>query len=145
MYRLYYSPGACSLAAHIILEEFGLPFELELRSALKGSGTQTPEYLLINPKGRVSALQSSSGAAVSVVSGSRACLLDLPSIVAKERSVKMLQIRPAKRGDAQVAFDIRLQAIQHQCMTAYTNDQVMAWTSVPIQCIAHGAVNKTIN
>lgn len=44
----------------------------------------------------------------------------------------MLQIRPAKRGDAQVAFDIRLQAIRHQCGAAYTNEQVMAWTSVPL-------------
>ncbi|QKJ37280.1 GNAT family N-acetyltransferase [Pseudomonas sp. MPDS] len=43
----------------------------------------------------------------------------------------MLQIRPAKQGDAQVAFDIRVQAIRHQCIAAYTNDQVMAWTSVP--------------
>lgn len=56
MYLLYYSPGACSLAAHILLEELAQPFKLELRSALKGIGTQTPEYLSINPKGRVPAL-----------------------------------------------------------------------------------------
>ncbi|MDD2031334.1 hypothetical protein NP548_09380 [Pseudomonas sp. 39167] len=69
MYRLYYSPGACSLAAHIILEELGLPFELELRSALKGSGTQTPEYLSINPKGRVPACNQVRGiSAASVMS-----------------------------------------------------------------------------
>lgn len=43
----------------------------------------------------------------------------------------MLQIRPAKRGDAQAAFDIRLQAIRYQCATDYTNEQVMDWTSVP--------------
>lgn len=77
MYRLYYSPGACSLAAHIILEELGLPFELELRSALKGSGTQTPEYLSINPKGRVPALQSSSGD----IGGVGDVLTELPAIL----------------------------------------------------------------
>jgi len=43
----------------------------------------------------------------------------------------MLQIRKAERCDAEAAFDIRFQAIQHQCRTVYTNAQVMAWTCVP--------------
>ena len=44
----------------------------------------------------------------------------------------MLQIRRAKRCDAEAAFDIRFQAIQNQCSTVYTNDQVVAWTCVPL-------------
>ena len=59
MYRLYYSPGACSLAAHIALEEIGEPYELELISssgATEGKQTATPEWRAINPKGRVPAL-----------------------------------------------------------------------------------------
>lgn len=44
----------------------------------------------------------------------------------------MLQIRPARYSDAEVAFDIRLQAIQHQCITVYTPEQVQAWTQVPL-------------
>lgn len=44
----------------------------------------------------------------------------------------MLLIRPAKRTDAEAAFDIRLQAIRHQCITVYTAEQVMAWTDVPL-------------
>lgn len=56
MHRLYYSPGACSLAAHIVLEEIGAPYELDLRSAKDGEGTTTDDYLAINPKGRVPAL-----------------------------------------------------------------------------------------
>jgi len=44
----------------------------------------------------------------------------------------MLLIRPAKRTDAEAAFDIRLQAIRHQCITVYTAEQIMAWTDVPL-------------
>ncbi len=44
----------------------------------------------------------------------------------------MLQIRRAKRCDAEAAFDIRFQAIQNQCSSVYTNDQVVAWTCVPL-------------
>jgi glutathione S-transferase len=59
MYRLYYSPGACSMAVHIALEEIGEPYELELvsSSGLRGgSMTDTPTWKAVNPKGRVPAL-----------------------------------------------------------------------------------------
>jgi glutathione S-transferase len=64
MYRLYYSPGACSLAVHIVLEEIGEPYELELVSSSGprgGSMTDTPEWKAINPKGRVPALSGVPG------------------------------------------------------------------------------------
>lgn len=50
--KLYYSPGACSLAAHIVLEEIGKPYETELVSSSDGS-TRSASYLGLNPKGRV--------------------------------------------------------------------------------------------
>ena len=50
--KLYYSPGACSLAPHIVLEEIGKPYKTELVSTMDGS-TKTSEYLKINPKGRI--------------------------------------------------------------------------------------------
>jgi glutathione S-transferase len=52
---LYYSPGACSLAPHIVLEEIGLPFSLSRVSTVDG-GTRTLEHLQLNPKGRVPVL-----------------------------------------------------------------------------------------
>ncbi|WP_414474334.1 glutathione S-transferase family protein [Microvirga sp. M2] len=55
MYKLYYSPGACSMAVHIVLEELGVLYELELVSVQSGA-TSHPAYLAINPKGRVPAL-----------------------------------------------------------------------------------------
>lgn len=40
----------------------------------------------------------------------------------------MFEIRRAKPSDAQTAFDIRLQAIRHQCIGAYTTEQMLART-----------------
>jgi glutathione S-transferase len=55
MLTLYYSPGACSMASHIVLEEIGAPFETR-RVAIPKGEHQSPEYLAINPHGRVPAL-----------------------------------------------------------------------------------------
>jgi glutathione S-transferase len=60
MLKLYYSPGACSLAPHIVLEEQGAPYALELVAIAEGK-TRTPEYLAINPKGRVPVLMTEEG------------------------------------------------------------------------------------
>jgi glutathione S-transferase len=61
MYRLYYSPGACSLAPHIVLEEVGAPYELDLRTTKNSEGTSSADYLAVNPKGRVPALLGVAG------------------------------------------------------------------------------------
>lgn len=59
--RLYFSPGACSLAVHIILRETATAFDL-VRVDLKAKRTEKGEdYLKINPKGYVPALQLDSG------------------------------------------------------------------------------------
>jgi glutathione S-transferase len=60
MLKLYYAPGTCALATHIALEEVGAPYEAVLVDF--GSQSQrSPEYLAVNPKGRVPALVSESG------------------------------------------------------------------------------------
>jgi glutathione S-transferase len=50
--KLYYSPGACSLASHITLEETGLAYETQKIDTAAGQ-QRSPEYLAINPRGRV--------------------------------------------------------------------------------------------
>lgn len=52
---LYYSPGSCSLAVHIVLEEIGKPYRLERVITDEGE-TKTPEFRRINPKGRIPVL-----------------------------------------------------------------------------------------
>ena len=59
--KLYYSPGACSQAPHILLHEIGLDHDaarVDLRAKTVEDGS---DYLRINPKGAVPALQLDSG------------------------------------------------------------------------------------
>ena len=60
MYTLYYSPGACSLIPHLVLEEVGVPFETK-RVSLEDGEHKTPEYRKLNPKGKVPLLVTPDG------------------------------------------------------------------------------------
>ncbi|MCU1715589.1 GNAT family N-acetyltransferase [Pseudomonas sp. 5P_3.1_Bac2] len=44
----------------------------------------------------------------------------------------MLKIRRATREDAPTALEIRRLAIQHQCLGAYTAEQIQRWTEVSL-------------
>jgi glutathione S-transferase len=55
MIKLYYSPGACSLAPHIVLEELGIAYDSVLVS-LKDGEHRKSDFLKVNPKGQVPAL-----------------------------------------------------------------------------------------
>lgn len=59
--KLYYSPGACSLSPHIVLNELGIPAELvqvdtKIKKTKKGD-----DFLAVNPKGQVPTLQLDNG------------------------------------------------------------------------------------
>lgn len=59
--KLYYAPGACSLASHIALQETGLAYEgisVNLRDKKTADGA---DYNAINPKGYVPALVLDDG------------------------------------------------------------------------------------
>ena len=58
--KLYYMPGACSLATHILLRESGQTVELEKVGRDKKTETGA-DYLSINPKGYVPALRMDDG------------------------------------------------------------------------------------
>ncbi|KZN16029.1 MULTISPECIES: glutathione transferase GstA [Pseudomonas] len=59
--KLYYAPQACSLAPHIVLRELDLPFELvRVDNSTKQTATGE-DFLAINPKGYVAALQLDNG------------------------------------------------------------------------------------
>lgn len=63
--KLFYKPGACSLAPHIILRETGKDFTLEavdLMTKRLGDGS---DYLAINPKGQIPALQLDDGTLIT--------------------------------------------------------------------------------
>jgi glutathione S-transferase len=55
MIKLYFSPGACSMASHIALEEIGVAYEEKPTLLAKGE-QNTEAYRKINPKGKVPAL-----------------------------------------------------------------------------------------
>jgi glutathione S-transferase len=60
MLKLYYAPGTCALASHIALAEAGADYTTE-RLDFKTNQQNSPEYLKINPKGRVPSLVTDRG------------------------------------------------------------------------------------
>jgi len=60
MLKLYFAPGACSLASHIVLEESGEPYDQQPVN-LAGGEQRTEAYLKMNPQGRVPLLRLDSG------------------------------------------------------------------------------------
>ncbi|WP_315765261.1 MULTISPECIES: glutathione S-transferase family protein [unclassified Bradyrhizobium] len=60
MLKLYYTPGTCALASHIALAEAGADYTLQ-KVDFKANQQNSPDYLKINPKGRVPVLVTDRG------------------------------------------------------------------------------------
>jgi glutathione S-transferase len=62
--KLFYSPNACSLGIHLLLEEIGTPYELELVD-FSQSAQYKPPFINLNPKSKVPVLQRDDGTALT--------------------------------------------------------------------------------
>ena len=111
MFKLYYAPGTCARASHIALEEAGASYTAE-RLDFKNSQQTTPQYLAINPKGRVPALVTDRGtltetpAILAFIAQSfpQARLMpDDPFAFAQAQSFPQLHLPPLSRMDCAAA------------------------------------------
>jgi glutathione S-transferase len=62
--KLYYSPGACSIGIHILLEEIGKPYDLE-KLDLATAAQYQPPFVEINPKSKVPTLIRDDGSVLT--------------------------------------------------------------------------------
>jgi glutathione S-transferase len=60
MLKLYYAPKTISIAVAITLEESGLPYE-PIKIDFASAAQTKPDYLALNPKGRVPTLTTAKG------------------------------------------------------------------------------------
>lgn len=60
MLKLYFAPDTCALASHIALNDAGAEYSIA-RISFAGEEQRKPEYLAVNPKGRVPALVTDRG------------------------------------------------------------------------------------
>ncbi len=107
MLKLFYAAGTCALASHIALEEAGAEYAA-VRLDFGAGDQRKPEYLKINPKGRVPALITDSG-----------ILTETPAILAY-----IAQVFP-KAGLAPLADPFAFARVQafnsYLCSTAHVN------------------------
>ncbi len=99
MHTLYYSPGACSLAVHILLRELDLPHRL-VRKATGDEEHRSPEYLEVNPVGKLPTLVREDGSKLTEVAAI------LPYLAQLKPSAGLVPEDPWQRAqlDRNVAF-----------------------------------------
>lgn len=59
--KLYFAPGTCSLSPHIVMQELGLTYDLVRVNNRTKRTSEGSDFLAVNPKGYVAALQLDNG------------------------------------------------------------------------------------
>ena len=62
--KLMYSPGACSIGIHVLLEEIGKPYEAQLVNLREGAQYK-PDFTAVNPKSKVPTLVRDDGSVLT--------------------------------------------------------------------------------
>jgi glutathione S-transferase len=62
--KLMYSPGACSIGIHVLLEEIGKPYETQLVNLREGAQYK-PDFTSVNPKSKVPTLVRDDGSVLT--------------------------------------------------------------------------------
>src|ERR1700737_4246264 len=62
--KLYYAPGVCSIGIHVLLEEIGKPYQLELLNLREGAQFKPP-FTGVSPKAKVPALERDDGSVLT--------------------------------------------------------------------------------
>ena len=62
--KLMYSPGACSIGIHVLLEEIGKPYETQLVNLREGAQFK-PDFTSVNPKSKVPTLVRDDGSVLT--------------------------------------------------------------------------------
>lgn len=91
--KLYYTPGTCSLAAHILLRELGIEFDMDRVDHTTKRTESGEDFLNINAKGYVAALRLDNG---EVLTEGAAILLYLADVAGVEFSVPVSAIGAAR-------------------------------------------------
>lgn len=75
--KLYYAPGACSLAPHIVMNELGIPYDTEAVSLKTHKLSDGTDFYGINPKGYVPVLELDDGTRLTEIAAMLQYLGDL--------------------------------------------------------------------
>lgn len=62
--KLMFSPGACSLGIHVLLEEIGKPYETQRVNLMEGAQYK-PDFTTVNPKSKVPTLVRDDGSVLT--------------------------------------------------------------------------------
>ena len=131
---LYYSPGSCSLAPHIVLNEIDQPFELRKFSTAE-SANFSDEYKAINPKARIPALEIdgfilTENAAILAFLGRRFSSSELYPSDNSESEARCLELLAWSSNTVHVAF---AQIFRPERFVLNENDYLVVKESVKIE------------